>query len=225
MVHVLWFNEAIYKLLHLRFPIMLRLYNFYVLFVYLVLNGLSTSSPSDSTSIIFLVSFHEFPNNFLRCLYHEKIGRQMFFPELCKRDPDREAGKKISREKQSRLLACIFEADYGNVRSAIVCVYSYVHICVYVGRARISSFLGNHGPEVTRKIISPKTGYTGSIYAIERRVASHRGEWILGNYKGQSSTSFAKPDEKIMDYDGISNWFISIFISHWTLSNLTSRKY
>lgn len=98
----------------------------------------------------------------------------MFFPELCKGDPDREAGKKISREKQSRLLACIFEADYGNVRSAIVCVYIYVHICVYVGRARISSFPGNHGPEVTRKIISPKTGYTGSIYAIERRVASRR---------------------------------------------------
>lgn len=142
--------------------------------MHLVLNGLSTSSPSDSMSIIFLVSFHEFPNNFLRCLYHEKIGRQMFFPELCKRDPDREAGKKISREKQSRLLACIFEADYGNVRSAIVCVYIYVHICVYVGRARISSFPGNHGPEVTRKIISPKTGYTGSIYAIERRVASRR---------------------------------------------------
>lgn len=153
---------------------MLRLHNFYVSFVYLVLNGLSTSSPSDSTSIIFLVSFHEFPNNFLRCLYHEKIGRQMFFPELCRRDADREVGKKISREKQSRLLACIFEADYGNVRSAIVCVYIYVHICVYVGRARISSFLGNHGPEVTRKIISPKTGYTGSIYAIEHRVASRR---------------------------------------------------
>lgn len=131
----------------------------------------------------------------------------MFFPELCKRDPDREVGKKISREKQSRLLACIFEADYGNVRSAIVCVYIYVHICVYVGRARISSFPGNHGPEVTRKIISPKTGYTGSIYAIERRVASHRGERILGNYKEQSSTSFAKPDEKVVDYDGISNWF------------------
>lgn len=184
MVHVLWFNEAIYKLLHSRFPIMLRLYNFHVLFVYLVLNGLSTSSPSDSTSIIFLVSFHEFPNNFLRSLYHEKIGRQMFFPELCKRDPDREVGKKISREKQSRLLACIFEADYGNVRSAIVCVYIYVHICVYVGRARISSFLGNHGPEVTRKIISPKTGYTGSIYAMERRVASRR---IVAN--GYSATT------------------------------------
>ncbi|KAG7207809.1 hypothetical protein KM043_009412 [Ampulex compressa] len=31
----------------------------------------------------------------------------------------------------------------------------------YVGRAHISSFLGNHRPEVGRKIISPKAGYVG----------------------------------------------------------------
>lgn len=33
-----------------------------------------------------------------------------------------------------------------------------------MGRARITSFLGNHGQEVGRKIISPKTGYTQAPY-------------------------------------------------------------
>lgn len=31
-----------------------------------------------------------------------------------------------------------------------------------MGRARITSFLGNHGQEVGRKIINPKIGYTSS---------------------------------------------------------------
>lgn len=75
---------------------------------------------------------------------------------------------------------------------AIVCVHVCVHVRtyvrVYVGRARISSFLGNHGPEVARKIISPKTGYTGSIHTCPWNVAS----WRTDTRQVQGASEFNK---------------------------------
>lgn len=52
--------------------------------------------------------------------------------------------------------------------------------CVHVGRSRISSFLGNHRPEVVRKIISPKSGYTEPIHVYTTRlsVARSRGSCL-----------------------------------------------
>lgn len=99
----------------------------------------------------------EFPNNFPWPVPKS----QMFFPVACNRDTGRDGmGKKISREKQSRLLACTPPSELEETFDRLSVCVPRIH--VYVGR--ISSFLGNHGQEVVRKIISPKTGYTQTRY-------------------------------------------------------------
>ena len=100
--------------------------------------------------------------------------------------------EKIPRGKQSRLLAYIFEA--WRLRRRSTPLSSVLHVSVpptfrvrvYVGRARISSFLGNHGPEVARKIISPKTGYTrlDTCMQVERRVVANGYSASSGGEEG-----------------------------------------
>lgn len=70
---------------------------------------------------------------------------------------------RAARSNHRRPLESV--AERCSIRISILYVFTY-------GRARITSFLGNHGQEVGRKIISPKApGYTGfGMHGGRRRV-------------------------------------------------------